>query len=146
MPEQRKNPTAPGMFRRLAAMFYDVLLLVALWFAVSALLLAVSGGQLASPDRPIWQIYLLRTCLVLTTVIFFTGFWTHGGQTLGMRAWRLQLVTNRNDSVNWKQSLLRLAAAIPSLGVFGLGFLWMLVDRDRRTVHDRLSGTKLILK
>jgi len=131
--------------RRLAAMFYDGLLLVALWFTVTALLLAVSGGYMASPDRPLWLLSTLRVSLLLVTFMFFAGFWTHGGQTLGMRAWRLKLISASGDPVTWKQALWRFAAAIPSIGAFGLGLIWMLLDKERCAVHDRLSGTRLIL-
>ena len=139
-------PSTPGIARRLAAMIYDSLLIAALWFAIDALLLLITHGQLASPDRPLWQLYLLQACLIFITVLFFAGFWTHGGQTLGMRAWRLRLVTIDNQPINWQQSLKRLAIAIPSIGACGLGFLWMLLDREHLALHDRLSGTKLILK
>jgi len=131
--------------RRLAAMFYDGLLLVALWFLVTALLLAVSGGYMADPDRPLWLLSTLRVSLLLVTFMFFAGFWTHGGQTLGMRAWRLKLISASGDPVTWKQALWRFAAAIPSIGAFGLGLIWMLLDKERCAVHDRLSGTRLIL-
>lgn len=131
--------------RRLAAMFYDGLLLVALWFMVTALLLAVSGGYMANPDRPLWLLSTLRVSLLLVTFMFFAGFWTHGGQTLGMRAWRLKLISASGDPVTWKQALWRFAAAIPSIGAFGLGLIWMLLDKERCAVHDRLSGTRLIL-
>jgi len=138
-------PAVPGFNRRLAAMLYDGLLLVALWFVATALLLTVSGGHLADPDRPLWLLYSLRVSLLLVALMFFAGFWTHGGQTLGMRAWRLKLVSASGNPVNWKQALWRFAAAIPSVGAFGLGLFWMLLDKERRAVHDRLSGTRLVL-
>jgi uncharacterized RDD family membrane protein YckC len=139
------TPNTPGIGRRMAAMSYDCLLLAALWFAISALLLAASDGLLTSPDRPQWLLYFHRFCLILVTVLFYTGFWTHGGQTLGMRAWRLKIVANDGQPVNWIQALWRFTAAIPSIGLFGIGFLWMLLDRERRTLHDRLSGTRFVL-
>jgi uncharacterized RDD family membrane protein YckC len=138
-------PAAPSLVRRLAAMLYDGLLLVALWFVAAALLLAVSGGHMADPDRPLWLLYTLRASLLLVTFMFFAGFWTHGGQTLGMRAWRLKLTSASGDPVNWKQALLRFAAAIPSVGALGLGLFWMLLDQEHCAVHDRLSGTRLVL-
>ena len=135
-----------GIFRRCAALAYDALLLAALWFAVSALLLALSGGQLAEPGRPMWLVYGLRAALVLVTGLFFGGFWTHGGQTLGMRAWRLKLVNSTGTGpVSWKQALLRLGGACLSVAALGIGFFWSLIDRERRSWHDRLSGTHLVL-
>jgi uncharacterized RDD family membrane protein YckC len=73
-------------------------------------------------------------------------FWVHGGQTLGMRAWRLRLVSATNNGpVSWQQALKRFAAALLSWCCLGAGFLWALFDREKRTWHDRLSGTRLIL-
>jgi uncharacterized RDD family membrane protein YckC len=138
-------PAVPGLNRRLAAMLYDGLLLVALWFVATALLLTVSGGHLTDADRPLWLLYTLRVSLLLVALMFFAGFWTHGGQTLGMRAWRLKLISASGDSVNWKQALWRFAAAIPSVGAFGLGLFWILLDQERCAMHDRLSGTRLVL-
>lgn len=144
VPENQINP--PGLARRALALLYDGLLLIALWFVVSAVVLAISAGLLAEPDRPLWLASIHRISLVLVTVGFFGGFWTHGGQTLGMRAWRLRLVSsNGHGAVNWKQSVLRLAGACLSVGAFGLGFFWMGIDPKRRTWHGRLSGTQLIL-
>ena len=136
---------APGLMRRFAAILYDGLLLVALWFVVTALLLAVSSGHLADPDRPLWLLYTLRVCLLLVTLLFFTGFWTHGGQTLGMRAWRLKLISANGGPINWKQALWRWLMAVPSVGVIGLGFLWLLFNREHCALHDLLSGTRLVL-
>ena len=155
--------SSPGFARRCAALAYDSLLLAALWLAVSALVLALSGGWLAEPNRPLWLVYVLRATLVLVTGLFFVNFWTHGGQTLGMRAWRLRLVSGAGGRktapafpalppsmavagpVSWRQALLRLAAACLSAGALGLGFFWVLIDREQRSWHDRLSGTHLIL-
>jgi len=138
-------PLAPGLARRLAAMLYDSLLLAALWFTATALLLAVSGGHLADPDRSLWLLVALRVSLLLVTLLFFAGFWVHGGQTLGMRAWRLKLVSASGGPVSWSQAVWRFAAAIPSVGLLGIGLLWVLIDRERCAVHDRLSGTRLVL-
>ena len=140
------DTTTPGLARRCAALVYDGLLLAALWLAAGALMLVLSGGWLAESGRPLWLVYALRASLVLVTGLFFGGFWTHGGQTLGMRAWRLQLVNSADAGpVSWKQALLRLAAACLSAAALGIGFFWVLIDRERRSWHDHLSGTHLVL-
>lgn len=140
-------PSTPpaGLARRLAALLYDSLLLLALWFLTSALLLAASGGLLSQPDRPLWLLVLLRASLLLVTFLFWAGFWTHGGQTLGMRAWRLKLVDTDGGPVSWRQAVLRCLAALLSLVPLGLGYLWILLDPQRRAWHDRLSGTRIVV-
>ncbi len=76
---------------------------------------------------------------------FHLWFWTHGGQTLGMRAWRLRLVSDDGDKVTLRQALVRYAVAILSWLVLGLGFLWILFDGKKRAWHDIASRTRLVL-
>lgn len=143
-PDDAALPAA-GLSRRLLALLYDLLLLVALWLLTTALLLAATGGQLAARDRPLWELYLLRSALVGVTFLFCAGFWTHGGQTLGMRAWRLKLESADGRPVSWSQAARRFAAAGLALAPAGLGYLWVLIDREHRAWHDRLSGTRVVL-
>lgn len=135
----------PGLLRRLAALAYDGLLILALAFVVSALMLFVTGGRLGRPDRPSWLLWAHRTLLMATVWGFFAWFWTHGGQTLGMRAWRLRLVATDGGTITWMHTLWRFAGAALSLAALGLGYWWILVDPERRSWHDRLSGTHLIV-
>jgi len=134
-----------GPGRRLAALAYDFLLVIALWFFVGALMLLLSGGRLSSPDRPAWLLVLFQCTLLLTAWLFFAWFWTHGGQTLGMRAWRLKLVGIDGGPVRWRQAIVRFVAAVFSAAALGLGFLWVLIDPERRSWHDHLSGTRIVL-
>lgn len=129
----------PGPLRRLAAMFYDSLLLTALFMLAGALTVAVKGDAVTAGDPA------LRALLVLVAAGFFVGFWSHGGQTLGMRAWRVRVVADDGAAPTFARALLRFICAVLSWVPFGLGYLWMLVDRDKRAWHDRLSGTRLIL-
>ena len=144
MTESEPDPAPPGLLRRLAAMAYDGLLVLALAFAVSALLLWASGGRLG-PDRPLWLLWAHRIILVVSVWGFFAWFWLHGGQTLGMRAWRLRLVATGGGAISVGQSVRRFAGAALSLAAFGLGYLWVLFDPEQRSWHDHLSGTHLIV-
>ena len=136
---------APSLLRRLAAVVYDSLLLVALLILAATLIvlplgvtLDIDGARLAA--HPLFRLYLL-----LVIIGFFCGFWLRGGQTLGMRAWRIMLVRNNGGRVRLQDTLLRLAAAALSWAALGLGYLWSVLDREKLTWHDRLSGTRLVL-
>lgn len=131
---------APGFFRRLAAIFYDLLLLVAL-LAVAVSLITLPFGMPNGAGLVALQLFLFE----ILPMLFFTGFWSHGGQTLGMRAWRLKLVRADGAVIRWPDAFKRHLAALLSLLALGLGFLWMLVDRDKLAWHDRLSDTRLVL-
>lgn len=136
--EQSAKLKQPGLGRRLGAVGYDAILLVAVWFVATAALLPFSGGEAIAPGQGWYEAYLLTVAFC-----YFGWFWTHGGQTLGMRSWRLRLVSDTQQSATWGQALLRFAGACVSWLVFGAGFLWVLVDREGLAWHDHISGTRI---
>jgi uncharacterized RDD family membrane protein YckC len=131
--------SAPGFLRRLAAQVYDLLLLIALLFLATALLLPFTAGEAVSAQ----QTFIYRIYLAVISFFFYGWFWTHGGQTLGLRAWKIKVLTFDQKPISWNQALLRFITAVVSCGFFGLGFLWILVDKNRRSWHDHLSKTAL---
>jgi uncharacterized RDD family membrane protein YckC len=137
-PERRQHP---GLARRLAALAYDLLLLAAVLFVFTLLVLFARGGRAIVPGT--WWFEL---SLIGISAVFFVWFWTHGGQTLGMRAWRLRVVGPAGRPVGLKRAFGRFFAAVISALPAGLGFWWGLLDRDGRCWHDRWSGTHLILE
>lgn len=149
--------------RRVAAIVYDSLLLAGVLIFASALawgLMAVLLGNeamtLHNPLRgnPFFQTYLLLICF-----FFYGGCWVCGGQTLGMRAWRLQV--RRHDDgqgMSWWQALLRFLTASMWLAPFylhplfkvsvnislGTGLTVLLLLLALR-VPDRVSQTELVM-
>ena len=137
-----ENAAGPSLWRRLAAIFYDSWLIAALWLlGATADTFVRAGLGLSSEGNHL----PLQLYLVLAPMAFFGWFWTHGGQTLGMRAWRLKLLDCRGAKVNLRQSLIRCVAALLSMLAFGLGYLWILFDREGLAWHDRLSDTRLVM-
>lgn len=108
--------------------------------------MATALGGKAPANAAILQIWLFPL-LVLATLGFYSWFWTHGGQTLGMRAWKLKVVHARLDGspITLTQCLLRCLTGIFSWGAFGLGYLWVYVDPSRDTWHDIMSGTRTLI-
>jgi uncharacterized RDD family membrane protein YckC len=129
-----------GLLRRLAAFVYDILLLAAILFIAAFVALLFSGGEAISPGNPWYQTYLF-----ILSFIFYAWFWTRGGQTLGMRAWRLRVESMDGGPINLGQSLLRFMAGLVTVMTAGLAMLWMLVDKDKRTLHDRFSDTRVVV-
>jgi uncharacterized RDD family membrane protein YckC len=130
----------PGLIRRLAAILYDGLLLTALLFVATALITLPLGNP-TGLMMFVFQFFIFE----IIPLIFFTGFWARGGQTLGMRAWRLKLERLDGGDIGWSDAFKRHLAALFSILVFGLGFIWILVDPQKLAWHDRLSKTRLIL-
>jgi uncharacterized RDD family membrane protein YckC len=130
-----------GLLRRLAALLYDTLVLLALWLTAAVPFVWIANSAPQGPlMRAAFQVYLLAIAFA-----FFGWFWVHGGQTLGMRAWRLRVVDNEGRAVTWAQATRRFAAAILSLLCAGIGLLWVMHDRERCAWHDRLSGTRVVV-
>lgn len=136
------SPTA-GLFRRLAAAFYDALVLLALWMFTTALWLLARHGEAIIPGSPAYRPYQLS--LLLVAFAFFVGFWRRAGCTLGMQAWRLRLIRADGTRLHWRDAALRFLAALLAWLPLGIGVFWLLVDRDRLTWQDRLSGTRVIV-
>lgn len=138
-----QSPTEPGkkvgLLRRLCAMLYDSLLLCAVLYFATAILLPFTGGEAIAPQTPWYTLYL-----VVVSFLYFGGFWTRGGQTLGMRAWRMRLAAQAGGAVSWHQALARFLGAIVSWASLGLGFAWAMFDPKGMTWHDRWSKSVLV--
>ncbi|WP_210396911.1 RDD family protein [Motiliproteus sediminis] len=137
MPNAQSLPVAP-LWRRLAAMTYDSLLIVALWMMVGAIGVALNGGEEVGGP-------FFNSTLFLITFLFFGVFWTRSGQTLGMMAWRLRVESDDGRGISWMQALLRFFTAGLSALVLGLGYWWMLIDKQQRTWQDRYSETRVVV-
>ncbi len=142
------SPTPPqaipaALIYRLLAIIYDLLPLAALWMATSAAMLLARGGEKVAPNSPA---ALFEFILLLLVSFAYLGVsWRRGGQTLGMRAWRLRLVcVDGSAPPSWGTLISRYLFAAISWAACGLGFLWSLIDSERRTWHDLASGTVLV--
>lgn len=133
-------PRRPGLIRRLAAMLYDFLLLIALFFIATYLVLPITGGKSIPPGNIYYQLYLL-----LVAFLFYGWFWTHGGQTLGMLAWRLKVQQSDGKPITWGCAGLRFGAALGA-GISILGFFWICFDPKRRAWHDIWSKTEIVFR
>ncbi|MDE2070951.1 MAG: RDD family protein [Gammaproteobacteria bacterium] len=168
---------APGLLRRWASGLYDTFVVLAICILATFLVMPFTRSaaleSLYAHSSGLKMLYQLG--LLILGYAFFGGFWTHGGQTIGMRTWKLRVVRLDGARLDWYRALLRyLGMLIPWLllllgaellmtavqsaqalawivaGVLALlaalaVFLWPAFDRQRLAWHDRLSGTRLIL-
>lgn len=143
-----------SFFRRLLAMVYDTLVAIAVGMCAGLVLIVtlvvlLKNGVLdmhgyAEPSEAI-QASMLYTLLIqgwvgAWVIGFFLWFWKHGGQTLGMRAWRLRIYSTIEQPMTWGRLVIRLIA---SLG--GLGTLLVLFDfKHKQSLQDRLARTEVV--
>ena len=143
---------AASLIRRLMAMLYDFMLCVALVMVVTlayqqGLLRLIYGGeqlmamsQAGALDRD----PMLGSLVLLSLFGFFAYFWMRSGQTLGMQVWGLRVQNSDGSVIRLWQALLRFLVAIASWLICGLGFLWMLWDKQRRSWHDIYSDSRIV--
>lgn len=127
---------------RLLAGLYDTLPVLALWFVATMLALALTGGELDVQRLP--HKLLVQALLLAFTAAYFVISWRRGGQTIGMRAWRLRVVRTDGQPLDTRQSLARFLVSLLSLAAVGLGFWWALFDAQNRTWHDLAAGTVMV--
>lgn len=138
-----QSAATPSLLRRLAAIFYDSLLLIGVLLAAVALITVPTGLIWGVEPDPAGLAF--RAYLVVVIALFFVYFWTHGGQTLGMRAWRLRVLRDDGTPLSGRDAGLRLLLAAVSWAPLGAGYVWALFDADGLCWHDRASRTRLVL-
>ena len=161
----------PSLFRRFASLGYEGLLVAAIlvagglaFFGAAALLSTVGMAAGASTGR---ERVLLQALLVTLLGAYFIRSWIRGGQTLAMKAWKLRLVRTDGRGVGAGLALLRFALGALVLGTGAAAAMWLwrhsgsvpgwlaalpaavdlgwiLCDRERQFLHDRLTRTRVV--
>jgi uncharacterized RDD family membrane protein YckC len=163
------DPPQAGLARRLAASLYEILLLGALAVAVGLILLPFLGPDAAKasgavvPPRPTARAVSFA-CLFAVFGGYCIWLWSGGRRSLPMRTWGLALLTSAGAAASPGRAALRYLggwigpacaiAAYLALRPYGhrrwaaallaVNYAWAFVDRDRRFLHDRLVGTRLV--
>ena len=131
-----------GFLKRILALVYDSLLIAAIVLVLSLLLVFINGGY---PESGSFLSFIQFFILVVTGPIFYSYFWiVNKGQTTGMQAWKIKLVTMDETELNIKKTMLRCLISTISFAFIGLGYLWILYDKDNLSWSDILTKTKVI--
>lgn len=156
--ETADHLTPASGLRRLGAILYDTLLLLAVLVLAAFIVQPWVDGQATLG----YQLYLLSV-----SFLYFSWFWLHGGQTLGMLAWSIRLQPVASEKLTWKHAILRFFAIVISWLIFSLGFFWLMrfdqltaaivtwfiglgsfawiwVDPQQRNWHDWVSRTRTV--
>ena len=124
--------------RRAASLAYEAFLLGAVLF-VSGFVLVPITQPFPSEARRL----ALQGGLMLVAGVYCVMCWTRG-HTLPMKTWGIRLVMQDGAALTRADAIKRFLAAIPSVGLLGVGFFWSLVDPEKQFLHDRLAGTRLV--
>lgn len=154
--------TSCPLWRRLLALVYDLVAVLAIVMVVGLICQLATHGDLISSGAQVRIAWWYQPLQGLVVAAYFLISWLRGGQTLGMRPWRIRVAASHGHRLSLRQALLRLlVAAFPLLllwltPVLGLrAALWTtlaawliwfataLLDRRRRALHDIVAGTEL---
>lgn len=136
--------TSAGFGRRAAALLYDSLLLAALLMVFTGgALFFTHGAAVLNETAGAW-VYLYRAGLIGVIAGYYVLNWTRSGQTLGMRAWHLRVVTGSGRPLPFKAAVLRFLFGIVAWVPAGLGVLWLYADPEHLALHDRWSNTRVV--
>ena len=126
------------LWRRIASMFYDSVLIVALLIVMSLPLISFNIQE---------SIILKTTVQIYSYLIiqyFFVWFWVNSSGTLGMKSWKIKIVDINGNKITYRKAILRFNIAIISILIFGIGFILSIFRKDRKCLHDIISKTILI--
>jgi len=132
------------LWRRFAAMFYDLFPLIGIWMVAAALWVLVFH-DVYDPRHPGLLLRALLTLwLLIVTGAYFVVSWVRVGATVGSRAWKFRLVRDDGTRVDTRTACLRFVLALVSLAALGCGFWYAWLDDERRTWHDHMCGTHVV--
>ena len=130
-----------GFFKRVFSLIYDSLAITGIIFSLSLLLVILNGGY-AEENSLSGLIQLL--IIGLSGPCFYTYFWiANAGQTLGMQAWKIKLISHKKD-LSISLYLLRCLVSIVSFLFFGLGYFLILFHKENKSLADLLTNTQII--
>jgi uncharacterized RDD family membrane protein YckC len=164
---RRPQQRLASLTRRLAALGYEALLLVAMAFVAGFLFVPflpqdASRQTLTTPSHVARA--LMFVVLVAAAGVYYAWCWSGGRRTLPQKTWQLRLVDDQGTAPARARALMRYAAFWigPALALIGyaalhaagygrnalafgaLNYCWAIADPDRQFLHDRIAGTFVV--
>lgn len=144
----------PSIFRRLGAWLYDCLVVAAVLMLAGGVVMAliaallhfgildITGYEDASAYLGTHPVASLVYSFYLASVVisFFAYFWCKGGQTLGMRAWKLRLQNTDGSNIRLTQAFIRMGTS-----AFGLGNLLSPFSTTKQSFQDLMAECEMIV-
>lgn len=126
-----------GFFRRMVALFYDLILIIALCVGFTLLITFALNTEVESP--------LMYLVFLALGVGFYCYFWKKNtGQTLGMQVWKVRLAQENKSDISLIRMIYRCFLGLIFTLLFGMNYLPMLFRKDKKTLNDLLSKTFLM--
>jgi uncharacterized RDD family membrane protein YckC len=125
------------LWKHVAALIYDIFPILALFLTTSLVLVLIRQGSEVQP-RTLW----MQLILFAEVFLYFTYSWKKGGQTLGMRAWKISI--QDHHLISWSLITLRFMVGVISTLLFGLGLWSRKFSTTKTTWMDAVCGQSVI--
>jgi uncharacterized RDD family membrane protein YckC len=133
-------------FRRAAAYLIDLVIAVIISFVILFAYIYISGKYHASDEIKID--FNFENWYSIASTLLYYGLATYfgNGKTLGKKLLKIRVVSLTHSHITLWQSLERALGYAASLLEFGFGFMQFFINPNRRTVHDRIAETIVVLE
>jgi uncharacterized RDD family membrane protein YckC len=139
-----------GLQLRIVAFILDVMVLI----SFGMLFVAGIGAYLVVDSRlndgnlsdraPYVAVAVLLTYVLAFLPLYHIVLWSRWGQTVGMMAVHIKVLSRSGGPVSLGRSAVRLLGYAASAAPLFLGIVIALLDGERRTLHDRLADTVVV--
>ena len=134
------SPKPASLFKRLLAIFYDLVLLATMFLVASAIAIVFNEHKAFASGN-----YIMPLWLIFVTSLYYCISWKSSGQTLGLKAWGLKLVKLDGSDFTWLEVITRFFISLILFCTI-VGFLWLLFNKNRLTIYDIVTKSKIICK
>ncbi len=127
-----------NVFKHIAAFVYDVFPVVGILIVTSGIILILRSGDAVQAHTWWFQGFIFGEI-----ALYYIYFWKVGGQTIGMKAWKIHIHPNNQtqNHLSWKQAIMRFVVGILSTALLGLGLFWKFYSKEGKSWMDLVSDS-----
>jgi len=134
-----------GIGSRVAAAVIDGILLLSIDAGVLWLTLRIAGLQPIPEDLAVIRPVPMLTFFLVMAFLYQVGFTLSGGQTIGKMITGIRVTGDDGRGVDITGAVVRALGSLLAMCTLGLLFIPVFVSAERRAVHDRLAGTRVVI-
>ncbi len=129
-----------SIWKHYAAFLYDIFPILGITILTTFITLLFRNGEAISPGTS-W----FRILISFEILFYYIYSWKIGGQTLGMRAWKLKIIpSDATTGMSWGNSFIRFIIGILSTATLGLGIVWKRFSKEKKSWMDICSQSRTI--
>ena len=127
--------------KHLAAFVYDLFPVIGILIVTSGITLIFRGGE-GVKAYTVW----FQALIICEIALYYIYFWKIGGQTIGMKAWKIKIQSNDSSlfQITWQQAFMRFLIGLVSTALLGLGLFWKLTSKNNSSWMDKVSSSHTI--